>query len=145
MGQRYSGKDVEVSLPSGKLALFDEVNVSPSSGATADTSGGAPAGWSRGEVTAEGEIKLDTEELQKLNAEAEAAGSWEEMEALDMTWFASVGGTDFKVELFGCKLDFPDFTVDKRGGGKLTHTVKFMVTGEDFIHIDGVPLAKKPA
>lgn len=143
MSRRFSGKDVDVTLPSGKLTLFDQVNVNVASGAAAVTSGGYPAGWVYGEVTGDGDIQLDTEELNKLMLEAETAGSWEEMEAMDITLFSRSGTDELRVELFGVKLDFPDFPVDRKGGEKMTHTIKFLITGEDFVHVNGVPLARK--
>ena len=142
MKQRFSGVDVEVTLPSGKVALFDEITLTPTLGTKTAKSGGAPAGWTRGEIGAEGSIKLDTEELFKLLAEADTAGSWEMMGAVDMSWYALVDGKELLVEAFGCKFDAPDFTVNKASAEKLSHTLKFEVTGRDFIHINGVPLAE---
>ena len=141
--QRISGRDVTVSLPSGRMALFDQVNLNPASGVAAVTSGGYPAGWVYGDVSGDGDIVIDPEELQKLLDEAEKHGSWEAMPAIDMTLFAKVGAKEWKFEVFGAKFDFPDFKADRKGGDKLTHTVKFLVTGEDFIHINGVPLARR--
>lgn len=143
--QRISGRDVDVRLPSGVIALFDQVNLNLASGVAAVTSGGYPAGWVYGEITGDGDIQLDPEELVKLNGEASKAGSWEEMPEVDMTLFTKVGGLELKIEVFGCKFDFPDFKVDRKGGDKLTHTVKFMITGEDYVHLNGVPLARRRA
>ena len=142
MTRRFSGADVEVNLPTGKVALFDEVTVNASLGVGAAMSGGKPAGWTRGEVSGEGEIKLDTEELLKLLAEADAAGSWEVMDAMDMVLYSAVGGQELKVEVFGCKFDAPDFPISRTSGETIKHSLKFQVTGEDFIKVNGVALAE---
>jgi hypothetical protein len=141
-GQRISGRDVEVRLPSGILSRFDQVNLNLASGAKAVTSAGYPAGWVYGEVTGDGDLMVDPDELVRLLEEADRAGSWEEMDALDLVLYVNTGDLELKVEAFGIKLDFPDVKVDAKGGEKLTHTIKFEVTGADYVHINGVPLAR---
>ena len=142
MKQRFSGVDVEVSLPTGKVVLFDEVTLNATLGVKAAKSGGKPAGWTRGEITGEGEIKLDTEELLTLLSEAEKVGSWEMMDALDLDLYSQIGGQTLHVQAFGCKFEAPDFPVNRASGEKIVHTLKFEVTGQDFIHVNGVPLAE---
>lgn len=142
--QRLAGRDVSLTLSrTGRIVLFDQVNLNLSSGISAVTSGGYPAGWVYGEITGDGDILIDPEALDKLLVEASAAGSWEEMVEEDMTLFSKVAGKTRKIEVFGVKMDFPDEKVDRKGGDKITHTVKFLITGEDFVHMDGVPLARR--
>ena len=142
LGQRISGRDVEVRLPSGILTHFDSVNLNLASGTKAVNSAGYPAGWVYGEVTGDGDLQVDPDELVKLLEEAESAGSWEEMDALDLVLYANTGELELKIEAFGAKLDFPDVKVDAKGGDKLTHGIKFQITGTDYVHINGVPLAR---
>ena len=145
MQQRISGRDVSVTLPSGKIGLFDQINLNLASGIAAVSSGGYPAGWVYGEVTGDGDITVDPEELNKLLAEAENYGSWEAMPDMDVTLFAQAGDLELKVELFGVKLDFPNLQADRKGGDKLTHQIKFIIAGEDFVAINGTPLARRVA
>ena len=106
------------------------------------TSAGYPAGWVYGEVTGDGDLMVDPDELVKLLEEADRAGSWEEMDALDLVLYVNTGDLELKVEVFGIKLDFPDVKIDAKGGEKLTHTIKFEVTGAEYVHINGGPLAR---
>ena len=143
--QRISGRDVIATLGGGTQVKFEQININVDLGPGAVTSQGAPDGWVRGEVSADGDIQVVPEELSKINEEAEKAGSWEDMAAFDATFFADVGDFKQTVDVFGIKLNAPDFKYDGRGGDKLTHTIKFLVTDPDFIKLDGVPLARPPA
>lgn len=146
MGQRISGKNVEVTLSNiGKIVLIDEINFSLSSGSGAAKSGGAPIGWLEGEVEGTGTMIIEDSELDKFLEEADDAGSWAQMEAPDVTLYANVGGRERKIEAFGCKLDFPSFEVKRNEKGEFVHTIPFEVSGEEFVHINGVRLARAPA
>ncbi len=140
--QRITGRDVELRLPTGVIALCDQITLNLSVGTKAVRSGGYPAGWVYGEVTGDGEMTIDSEEVIKLLDAAEEAGSWEEMDAFDIVLAASVSSLDLRVEAFGCKLDVPDFKIDRKGGDKITHTLKFEITDPQFVRVNGVPLAR---
>ncbi|HEX7927325.1 MAG TPA: phage protein [bacterium] len=143
-GNRISGKDVVVTLPSGIMGAWDQITVTPELGVAVASDRGRPAGWVRGSASAEVEITLPTPELMKLNDEADVAGSWEQLAAMDVTFYAKADNEELRVDAFGLKLNAPDFTFTGEGGEKLTHKLKGIVTGENFIHINGVPLLKRP-
>jgi len=144
MSQRIGGRDVEVTLRSGLRVVFEEVNLNLDDGMAASTDQGYPNGWVLGEVKGDGDIKVDTDTLNTLVEEAEAHGSWEEMPAFDvMTFYANVAGVEHRVEVHGVKLRFPDWSLDGKGGEKTMHTINYLVTGRDFVHVNGVPLAKR--
>jgi hypothetical protein len=143
--QRISGKDVEARLPSGARIFFEQVNINCDDGISATTDQGYPNGWVAGEVKGDGDIEVATEALLTLNEEAKIAGSWEAMEPFDLTFYAKVGALEMEVRAFGAKLRMPNFSFDGAGGEKLTHTINYVVSSPDFVHINGVPLANRPA
>lgn len=145
MHQRISGKDVEVRLPSGQRILFDQVNLNLDDGIVATHDQGYPNGWVRGEVKGDGDLQVPTETLLALNNEAALAGSWEEMPAFDITFYAKVGTVELDVRAHGCKLRMPNFPFDGKGGDKVMHTINFVVSSPDFVHLNGVPLAQRIA
>ena len=144
MSQRISGRDVEVTLRSGLRLHIEKVTLNTDDGMSATTDQGYPNGWVLGQVQGDGELEVDTDQLNTLIEEAESHGSWEEMAAFDvLTFYANVAGVEHKVEVFGAKLRFPGWDVDGNGGEKVTHTVPYLVTGRDYVHVNGVPLAKR--
>lgn len=143
MTQRISGRDVEARLQTGTRILFEQVNINLDDGIAATNSQGYPHGWVHGEVKGDGDIELTTEMLLLLNEEAESAGSWEEMEPFDITFFANVGSQEFEVKAFGVKLRMPSFSFDGAGGEQITHAINFVISSPDFVHLNGVPLARR--
>ncbi|EMK0255613.1 DUF2597 family protein [Salmonella enterica] len=102
---------------------------------------GVPNGFVRGDVSASGEIELNTSNFQILGEVAREAGSWRGIEPADFLFFAQARSSELKVEVFGCKLVLGDLlSVDSKGGEESTHKLKFEVTSPDFIRIDGVPV-----
>lgn len=101
---------------------------------------GIPDGWVSGDVTAEGEIELDSKNFAKLSAVAAAAGSYRSIPTTDFVYFAQRGGVRDKVESFGNKLILTDIiNIDPKGGAKSTKKIKYFVTSPDFVKINGVP------
>ncbi len=146
MAQRFSGKDVIVSLSeTGILARVKEVSLTTEDNIAVVSSGGYPDGWVAGEVTGEGELQVQAEELAKFLAAAEVAGSWEAMAAMDLTLYASTLEGEWKVEAYGCKLKMPSVSVDRGGGEALMHTIAFVITSPEFVRINGIPLAGRNA
>ena len=145
MGQRITGREVKVTLSNGIIVLFDTVTLNPSLGIGVAKTQGLPDGWTSGEKGADGEFELNTREMLKINEAASAAGSWEQLEALDITFYALVDGMEMKVEAFGCKIEAANFNFDASNSDRLKHTLPFMVTSPDFIRLNGVRLAAPPA
>lgn len=143
--QRITGRNVTVTLSNGIQMMFDTVTLTPDLGFGVARNQGHPDGWTDGEVGAEGEITLNTVEMLKLQEAAGEAGSWKELEPLDMTFYSLSSGVEMKVEAFGCKLGAPDFNLDATNNERLQHKIAFMVTDPEFIRINGVPLAEAPA
>jgi len=139
--QAITGRDVKVTLSNGIIVLFDTVTLNPDLGLGTAKTQGLPDGWTSGEKSADGEIQLGPVELKKLTEAAAVAGSWEQLEALDITYHALVAGVEQKVEAFGCKIGAPNFNYDSTNNERLQHTLPYMVTSPDFIRLDGVPLA----
>jgi hypothetical protein len=140
MAQKFTGRDVQATLGNGIRVLFDTVTLTPDLGFGVAKTQGRPDGWTSGEAGADGEITLSTVELAKVREAAAAAGSWAALEALDLTLFGLQDGVELKVEAFGCKLGPPDFNFDSGNNERLQHKISFMVTGRDFIKLNGVPL-----
>ena len=143
--QRISGRDVEARLSNGTRIFFEQVNLNLDDGITGTNDQGYPNGYVVGEVKGDGDIEVSSEMLLLINEEAAQAGSWEEMEPFDTTFYAKVGTLELEVKAFGLKLRMPNFSFDGSGGEKLTHTINFVVSSPDFVHLNGTPLAKRAA
>jgi len=141
--QRLSGKDIEARLGNGIRLLFENASLNIEDGITATTDQGYPNGWVFGEVKGDGEVEVSTETLELIRAEADTAGSWEEMPTFDLTFFGQAGTLELKVEVFGAKLRFPGFEFDGKGGDKLTHKIPFVIGSPDFVKLNGTPLARR--
>lgn len=125
----------------GEQIHVQEASLEVDIGSGVATKAGKPSGSLRGPVSAKGMMKIDGEELDKLLTKALAAGSWEMLEALDVMFYAFVGGKERKVEAFGCKLKAPGLSINTEEAEQPLHDIEFDVTGEDFVAINGVPLA----
>jgi len=142
--QRISGRDVEARMAGGTRIAFEQATLDLDDGIVGTTSQGYPYGWVSGAVKGEGELQVHTEQLLALNAEAALAGSWEELAAFDLSFFAKVGALELHVEIFGVKLRMPNFDFKGDGGEKTLHTVRYVVSSPDFVRINGTPLARRP-
>ena len=143
MGQRISGREIDARLSNGQRLLFESISLNTSSGIKAVKDQGYPAGWVYGEISGSGEIEISTEDMLVLNEQADLAGSWEELQEMDLTFFAKAGSLELNIEVFGVKVDFPGFDFNGKGGDKLTHKIPFEITSEDFVKINGVRLARR--
>lgn len=139
--QRFTGRDFTVTLDNGTQVLFDQFNLNTDIGIGVAKTQGQPDGWTKGELSADGDIQLSTEEMQKLIDAARKAGSWEAMPPFDVNCYALVGGNAKNLEVFGVKINSPNFQFDSTNSDRTVHTVNFMVTDPEFVKIDGVPLA----
>ncbi|WP_152219742.1 phage protein [Pseudomonas sp. SCB32] len=101
---------------------------------------GVPDGHVDGDVSAKGELELDSSQFSVLIQAAGRAGSFRKLDPIDIVFFAKAGTDEFRVEAFGCKLTVSSLLdIDPKGGSKSVHKVPFEVTSPDFIRINGVP------
>ena len=136
---RIGGKNFDVNL--GDLLVHVEsctLDITDNS-KTAQTRG-VPDGYVDGDVSAAGELELDSINFGLLIDAARTAGSFRKLGAFDSVFFAKAGDEELRVEAFGCKLKVSSLlSIDQKGGEKSKHKVPFDVTSPDFIRINGVP------
>jgi len=138
--QRMSGRDFVVTVD-GTQVYVAEASLEVELGTGPAYKSGKPAGWLKGKLSATGSLKVDAEELDKLLEQARLAGSWEQMPALDVMFYAHVDGRERRVEAFGCKLKAPGLAINTENAEDVLHEIAFDVTGEDFVKVNGVALA----
>ncbi|HDT3150602.1 TPA: DUF2597 family protein [Morganella morganii subsp. morganii] len=139
MTKRISGQSFDLNLD-GALIHVIKSTLSITDNTAAAQTQGVPDGWISGDVSAEGEVELPIKSLSVLKAKARAAGSWRNIPATDLMWYAKAGSEEMKVEAFGCKLILSDILDhDPKGGSLVSLKVKFVVTSPDFVRLDGIP------
>ncbi|PZW49707.1 phage protein [Pseudomonas sp. URMO17WK12:I2] len=136
---RISGKNFDVNI--GDLLVHVEtatLDITDNSAVAQDK--GVPNGHVDGDVSASGELELDTSNFTLLIEAARRAGSFRALEPFDSVFFAKAGDEELRVEAFGLKLKVSSLlNIDSKGGEKSKHKVPFDVTSPDFIRINGVP------
>lgn len=101
---------------------------------------GVPNGYVDGEVSASGEIELDATALGILAEAAKSAGSWQEIEPVDLLFYSKGTKEEEKVEAFGCLLNLTDIVeFDPTSDKKAITKIAYEVTSPDFVRINGVP------
>lgn len=139
-GARIGGQSFDISLGTETIHV-KTISLDVTDNTAVAQTRGVPDGWVAGDVAAEGEIELDTRNFKKIGAAAKAAGSYRDIEPVDILFYANTGDEEFKVEAFGCKLlvNSP-LGFDPKGGETATHKIKYLVTSPDFVRIDGTPI-----
>jgi len=139
MSRRLTGKDINVFI--GYMIIHvDEVSVSIEDNTAVAKTRGQPNGYTTGDVSASGEIKVDTTNFNLILAAAKAAGSFQSLSAFDFVFNGATPTDILNIEAFECKLRISDLLSAKSTGGEqVMHTLPFDVTGKDFIRINGVP------
>lgn len=134
-----SGADVDVML--GTTAInVKQFSLNIEDGMKATQTRGVSHGYVGGAVTASGEITVDTENFQLILAEARAAGSFQQLEPMDIIGLGKTLDQQLKVAAFGCKLKLSKvLDANAEGGDKLEHSIPYEVTDKRFVEIDGVP------
>ncbi|MGO4366650.1 phage protein [Pseudomonas sp. PAB10] len=136
---RIGGKNFDVNL--GDIQIHVEsctLDITDNS-AVAQTRG-VPNGHVDGDVTASGEIELDSTNFNLLIDAARAAGSFRKLAPFDSVFFAKAGDEELRIEAFGCKFKVSSLlSIDPKGGEKTKHKLPFDVTSPDFIRVNGVP------
>jgi hypothetical protein len=105
---------------------------------------GVPNGYVPGEVGASGDIEVDAASMSILAEEAKRKGSWQEIEPVDLLFYAKGTKEEEKVEAFGCLLNFTDIVeYDPTSDKKAVTKISYEVTSPDFVRINGVPYLAK--
>ena len=136
---RIGGKNFDINL--GDLQIHVEsatLDITDNTAVAQDK--GVPNGFVDGDVTASGELELDTQNLNLIIESARQAGSFRKLATFDMVFFAQTADEELRVEAFGCKFKISSLlSIDQKGGEKTKHKLPFDVTSPDFIRINGVP------
>lgn len=136
---RIGGKNFDINL--GDLLIHVEsatLDITDNTAVAQDK--GVPNGFVDGDVTASGELELDTQNLNLIIESARQAGSFRKLATFDMVFFAQTADEELRVEAFGCKLKISSLlSIDQKGGEKTKHKLPFDVTSPDFVCINGVP------
>ncbi|UBM24206.1 DUF2597 family protein [Pseudomonas sp. p1(2021b)] len=136
---RISGMNFDINV--GDIMIHVETaTLDITDNSAAVQTGGVPDGWVDGDVSASGELELDTANFNLLIEAARKAGSFRRLEPFDSLFYAKTPTDEIRVEAFGCKPKISSLlNIDPKGGEKSKHKVPFDVTSPDFIHINGVP------
>ncbi len=136
---RISGMNFDINLGDLKIHV-ETATLDITDNSAAVQTGGVPDGWVDGDVSASGELELDTANFNLLIEAARKAGSFRRLEPFDALFYAKTPTDEHRVEAFGCKPKISSLlNIDPKGGEKSKHKVPFDVTSPDFIHINGVP------
>ena len=124
--------DLQIHVESATLDITDNTAVVQDRGVA--------NGFVDGDVTASGEVEVDTQNLNLIIESARQAGSFRKLANFDTVFFAQTADEELRVEAFGCKLKISSLlSIDQKGGEKTKHKLPFDVTSPDFIRINGVP------
>ena len=136
---RIGGMNFDINV--GDLMIHVETaTLDITDNSAAVQTGGVPDGWVDGDVSASGELELDTANFNLMIEAARKAGSFRRLEPFDQLFYAKTPTDEIRVEAFGCKVKISSLlNIDQKGGEKSKHKVPFEVTSPDFIHINGVP------
>ncbi len=134
-----SGQNIYVMI--GAMSVnIKQYTLNIEDGVKAVTTRGIPHGHVDGEVSASGEITLDTENYKIVVEEARKAGSFQKLPTFDIIGLGQTVDQSLKTAAYGCKLKLSK-VLDASGDGndKLEHTIPYEVTDSRFVEIDGVP------
>ncbi len=139
MTERISGGSFDVNYDAVMIHVENATVTITDNSAVAQTRG-VPNGHTKGSVSADVELELDSQNFKKFSAVARAAGSWRAIPAKDFLFYANAGDDEEKIEVFGCVPMLSDIVnINPNEASKTTKKIKFMVTSPDFVSIDGVP------
>lgn len=140
---RISGKSFDVRVM-GVMLHVENFTLNIEDASTVAKDKGIPNGQIQGDVSASGEIELDIRNFKNLTNAAKSAGSWRAIGTFDIDAYASgssnSGGETMHVHAHDCQLRIGDvLNIDPNSADKSTVKVKYDVTGQDFVWINGVP------
>ena len=102
--RRVSGSSFAFTVGDFKLRA-EKASLSIEDSRKAAKDGGVPNGYVDGEVSASGDIELDAAAMGILAKEAQTKGSWQQIEPVDLLFYAKGTQEEEKVEVFGCLLN----------------------------------------
>jgi len=141
--KRVSNSSFSFSMGDFKLRA-EKASLSIDDARKAVKDGGVPNGYVDGEVGGSGDIELDAASMAILSEEAKNKGSWQEIEPVDLLFYAKGTKEEEKVEAFGCLLNLSDIVeYDPTSDKKAITKISFEVTSPDFVRINGVPYLAK--
>jgi len=101
---------------------------------------GIPVGELDGPVSASGELVVDARNRKIISGAAAIAGSYKQLPAFDINFYAKNGDEQSSVVAYGCKLMISSLVDAKPNEtGDMVTTIPFNVTSPDFVDIDGIP------
>ncbi|MDD1792522.1 DUF2597 family protein [Enterovibrio sp. ZSDZ42] len=139
MSQRISGKNLKFLLGGLKINA-QKWTLSITDGDAVTYTNGIPDGYVDGEVSAAGDLEVNTANFNLILAAAKVKGSFRGLGTFDAKGFGAVGRDVLNIDMFGVKLKISDLIdADSAGGSALIHKITFDITSPDFININGVP------
>ena len=137
--KRVSESSFSTSLGDLRLKI-EKATLNIEDGRKAVKDQGVPNGYVDGEVGASGDIEVDVKNLEILTEAARTAGSWQQIDLLDLLFYAKGTEEEEKVEAFGCLLNLEDIiNADSSSDKKAITKIKYEVCSSDFVRIGGVP------
>ncbi|EQA2400197.1 phage protein [Escherichia coli] len=137
--KRISGMAFDITLFSTTIHV-NKVTLTITDNSEVAKTRGIPDGYTDGDVSAEGDLELDTKNFTRFHDAAAAAGSYRGIEPEDILFYAKAGDEKIKVEAFGCKFLLDSLLdIDTAGSDKSVYKVKYKVTAPEFIKINGIP------
>lgn len=138
---RITGRNINVFL-GGFPIMFKNASLSIEDGSEVAMTAGMPDDFVEGDKKASGEIEIDSKYFKVIVGMAKAAGSYSDIEPIDIDFPAATTNEAYHVKAFGCKLMLSEvINADKNGKTVASIKVPFFVTSPDFVEIDGVPYA----
>lgn len=139
MIKEFSGRDFDTFF-GDFLVNVDEASITLEGGKVHTKKKGRPNGYTEGPVSASGSIQVNTTNFLIIHKAAEKAGSFMDIEPIDIVMNSEIGNKAFKVEAFGCVLNITDLlSIDPNASDEINHTIEFEVAGPEFIRINGTP------
>lgn len=139
MGRKLTGKDIDVMIGS-YMVHIEEVSLTIDDATAPTKTRGIPDGFIEGEVSASGEIQLNSAQFAVITDAAKEAGSFRDLPPFDIVMNAETTEETLNLEAFGCKLRLSDLlSANQTGNERLVHTIAYDVTDSDFVNINGVP------
>lgn len=140
---KLTGQSFDVRIM-GQLVQFESFTLSIEDNSEVAMSRGKPDGYLRGDVSASGEVKINSHNLMLLSAAAKIAGSFQDLPAFDIHAHAVGDKEALVVTAYGCRLKVSELlNLEANSTERTTHTLPFQVTDPDFVDINGVPYAPK--
>lgn len=145
MAYKLAGIDVETRIGDFKIVI-EEVSLTIDDKSEVQYQRGVPNGRTRGAASASGEITVDSASFSVITDAAKAAGSFQDIEPLDISFLGDTGDSRVDVKAYGCALKVTDLiTAQTNSESKVMHKIAYDVTSPDFVTINGAPYVNPKA